>query len=147
MIVALCKVNKDHFESNIIMHRLILILYIEIQDNIHGINIFYENRIYFWRLVSLGPHTIVISYNPEPTIPEASYGQSHNSYDLTMTIFQMKNDSEEPYCRFSKDSPLELYLKQKTGIAKVEYTVSEVSTTTILLLWIFCFSWCNSWWK
>ena len=28
----------------------------------------------------LGPHTIVILYNPEPTIPGASYGPSHTCY-------------------------------------------------------------------
>ena len=31
-------------------------------------------------LQDLGPHTIVISYKPEPTIPGASYGPDHTCF-------------------------------------------------------------------
>ena len=33
-------------------------------------------------IIFLGPHTIVISYNPEPTIPGASFGQCHTFFPL-----------------------------------------------------------------
>ena len=65
-IAASCKLYQDKFESNIIMN----ILYI----GNHGVYIICYIRTLFQ---DLGPHTIVILYNPEPTIPGASYGPSH----------------------------------------------------------------------
>ena len=41
---------------------------------------FCEIRIYFSLRISLGPHTLVISYDPDPTIPGALYGQSHTCF-------------------------------------------------------------------
>ena len=76
MIAALCKLNKDDFDSNIIINRLINLLYIEIHMNTHVVYIFFV-KLYFSRLIFLGPHIIVISYNPEPTIPGASYDHCH----------------------------------------------------------------------
>ena len=77
MIAALCKLNKDDFESRIIMNRLFHLVYIEKGNNIHGAFIFGEIRTYFSRLISLGPYTIVTSYDPDPTIPGTLHGQSH----------------------------------------------------------------------
>ena len=71
MIAALCKLNKDDFESKIIIKRLFHLLYIEKGNNSHGAFIFCEIRTYFSRLISLGPYTIVTSYDPDPTIPGA----------------------------------------------------------------------------
>ena len=83
IIAELSQLNKDDLESNIIMNRLIHLRYIKIQINGNGVYIFCQIRIYFSWLISLGPHTIVTAYNPESTIPGASYGQCH-------TCFQMK---------------------------------------------------------
>ena len=80
IIAVLCKLNKDDLESNIIMNRLIHLRYIKIQINGNGVYIFCQIRIYFSWLISLGPHTIVIAYNPESTIPGASYGQCHTCF-------------------------------------------------------------------
>ena len=80
MIAALCKLNKDDFESNIIINRLFQLLYIEKGNNSHGAFIFCEIKTYFSRLISLGPYTIVTSYDPDPTIPGALYGQSHTCF-------------------------------------------------------------------
>ena len=86
MIVALCKLNKDDFESNIILSRLIQLLYIEIYIDSHGVSC--EIRTYFLRLISLGAHTIFLSYNPEPTIPGVSYAQYHTcSYPTCFRLF------------------------------------------------------------
>ena len=57
---------------------------------------FFEIKIYLSGRVSLGPHTIVISYDTDSTTPGALYGQSHTCfiiyketenlfYDLTLT--------------------------------------------------------------
>ena len=51
--------------------------FIENYDNSDGAYIICKFRIHFSRLVSLEPHSILISYDPDPTIPGALYGQSH----------------------------------------------------------------------
>ena len=86
IIAVLCKLNKDDLESNIIMNRLIHLRYIKIQINGNGVYIFCQIRIYFSWLISLGPHTIVIAYNPESTIPGASYGQCHTCLSVCQTL-------------------------------------------------------------
>ena len=70
MIAALCKLNKDDFESNIIINRLFQLLYKEKGNNSHGA-FCCEIKTYFSRLISLEPYTIVSSYDPDPTIPGA----------------------------------------------------------------------------
>ena len=87
IIAVLCKLNKDDLESNIIMNRLIHLRYIKIQINGNGVYIFCQIRIYFSWLISLGPHTIVIAYNPESTIPGASYGQCHTCFNKNVDFW------------------------------------------------------------
>ena len=72
------------------MNRLFHLLYIEIHNNIHGAYIFCEIMIYLSRRISLGPHTIVISYDPDSTIPGALYGQSHTCYILSLMRMNLK---------------------------------------------------------
>ena len=55
-------------------------IYIEIYTNSYGACIIPKVRIYFSRLVSLEPHSIIISYDPDLTIPGDLYGQSHAWY-------------------------------------------------------------------
>ena len=43
-------------------------------------------NIYFRRHISLGPHTIVISYDPDPIIPGALYGQSPTYFLFKKTL-------------------------------------------------------------
>ena len=53
--------------------------------NRHGVYLlFCEIRLYFSRIISLGPPTIVISYNSEPTIPGALYGQCHTCFGFIL---------------------------------------------------------------
>ena len=43
---------------------------------------FCKIKIYFSRLISLEPHWIVISYDPDPTIPGALFGESHTFWQI-----------------------------------------------------------------
>ena len=45
-----------------------------------------EFRTYFSRLISLGPHTIVIAYDPESTMPGASYGQCYTCFCICIVF-------------------------------------------------------------
>ena len=49
MFAALCKVNEDNFKSNIIMYRLINLLYTEIHKNSHGVFTFFVTLEHIFR--------------------------------------------------------------------------------------------------
>ena len=65
--------GKQDYNNNTIPFTI----YIEIYTNGYGACIIPKVRKYFSRLVSLEPHSIVISYDPDLTIPGALYAQSH----------------------------------------------------------------------
>ena len=80
MIAALCKLNKDDFGNKILMNRLfhlpkskfiitaMVLIYLKFEC------IFQET------------HTIVISYDYDPPIPGALYGQSHTCFLLNLAV-------------------------------------------------------------
>ena len=134
IIAALCKLNKDDLESNIIMNRLIHLRYIKIQINGNGVYIFCQIRIYFSWLISLGPHTIVIAYNPESTIPGASYGQCHTCF---FTSYKFVSYGTLPQSSVMKLQYTKIF-KSQCWIPKRSYIVINTTHWPVNLLVCVC---------